>query len=377
MLWIVDDLPPGLAAEDFSLFLCPDTDAGVTAITSRTSDYAGLAEVLELDCLTPAESVALLAAHRRPAAGAEAAAGGQIAQALGGHPLALDVTGARLKRGITGYADVARRLTGDAALREYEVLARSFRGELPTGHEVSIVTTLSDSVTSLSAAAARALQFAAICDPGFAVPVRWASAVLFTGQGYQEAQDSDWLTDEGAVEAMSAGLEEITAAHLAETDGTTYLTHVLVTALTRHLLREEGGQEIETQIRLAALRWLVAGPPILVSPFSPVAETVAVAIGWHGLALLDETVRRWEDSPAGLRHDMATAQRMLGHLFTNAGAEWLQKESAARFARALLTTARTPDPQAVEIWLIWLNRTVSTPSAGRVSGNASSSCRKP
>ena len=46
---------------------------------------------------------------------------------------------------------------------------------------------------------------------------------------------------------------------------------------------------------------------------------------------------------------MATTQYWLGYLFENTGAEWLQKESTARFARALLTTAMTPDRQAIEI----------------------------
>jgi hypothetical protein len=332
VLWVVDDLPPALPSEDFALFQCPDPELGVTVITSRSAGYGGLARSLELDCLPRAESVGLLSAHRPPQAGAETAAAHQIADALGGHPLALDVTGARLKLGPASYPEVAARLAGGSTLQEYEAIARSFRGELPTGHEASIVVTLSDSVAGLSPPAARILQLAAIGSPGTAVPARWAAEVLF-----------------GDEHGLAGALDEVTAAHLAKADATSYLTHVLVAALARQRLRTAGGAAAEEGIRWAALRWLAGEPPALMSEFSQVPETVTAAVGWHTLALLDEAVRYWDRSSAADRTDMRTASDRVGILLSTTGAEWQEKEVKARFARQLLAAAQIPDAQTVDV----------------------------
>jgi hypothetical protein len=67
-LWIVDDLPGGLASDAFDGWLAPGR-YGRTLLTTRSRTYTGFGAQIDLGVLTPEEGLELLAKHR-PLAGA-------------------------------------------------------------------------------------------------------------------------------------------------------------------------------------------------------------------------------------------------------------------------------------------------------------------
>jgi tetratricopeptide (TPR) repeat protein len=144
-LWVIDDLPAGLTLEQVTAWLGPG--AARTLVTTRSREYGGLASDVQLGMLSDDEGLEVLGAHRAPADDAERHLARQIVAELGGHALALDVTGALLR--FESYAELLdglQRPDYDSA-----ELAARLHGHLPTGHERSISATLHQSLGRLGA----------------------------------------------------------------------------------------------------------------------------------------------------------------------------------------------------------------------------------
>jgi hypothetical protein len=147
-LWVVDDVPAGLEADEFRRWLAPHPLADTLA-TTQSREYSAFGRTVDAGLLEPTEAVELLHRHRSPADEVEEQQAVQLAADLDHHALALDVAGAavRFEAGATPYADFRAALAVPTA-DELEDAAQ-LSGVLPTGHEPSITVTLLRSIASL------------------------------------------------------------------------------------------------------------------------------------------------------------------------------------------------------------------------------------
>ena len=142
-LWIVDDLPSGLSADELREWQGP-APAG-TLITTRSAEYEGLPNV-PIGQLAHHEALELLTMRARPQDAAEQAAAESIVDLLGHHALAIDVAGAALR-----YQSLGEFASGLTDVSEDELqFAAELREELPTGHDRSIAATLARSIDLLA-----------------------------------------------------------------------------------------------------------------------------------------------------------------------------------------------------------------------------------
>ena len=142
-LWIVDDLPSGLSADELRKWQGP-APAG-TLITTRSAEYEGLPNV-PIGQLAHHEALELLTMRARPQDAAEQAAAESIVDLLGHHALAIDVAGAALR-----YQSLGEFASGLTDVSEDELqFAAELREELPTGDDRSIVATLARSIDLLA-----------------------------------------------------------------------------------------------------------------------------------------------------------------------------------------------------------------------------------
>jgi tetratricopeptide (TPR) repeat protein len=142
-LWVVDDLPDGLASEEVYRWVGPETAS--TLFTTRSTEYSGLIPDVPLGVLEPDEALRVLTSHRTPSTDDELEAARRVVEELGGHALAIDVAGATLR--FQSFGDLLANLE-DSTHDELE-LAAALREELPTGRERSISRTLSRSLDRL------------------------------------------------------------------------------------------------------------------------------------------------------------------------------------------------------------------------------------
>ncbi len=160
-LWIVDDFPGGVSREDREAWLAPGR-YGKTLLTTRSRAYAAFGTQVDLGVLGEDEGVEPLARHRTPGGDEEQAAARGLVEDLGGHALALDVAGAALRaaEGVRSFAQYRAALANPSA-DELELSTR-YAGELPSGHEASIASTLSRSIAQLDGAGRDFLRLAAL-----------------------------------------------------------------------------------------------------------------------------------------------------------------------------------------------------------------------
>ncbi len=147
-LWVVDDFPPGLDADEVRAWFAPHANA-TTLLTSTTREYANLAQEVHIGGLSAADGYSLLTARRTPLSTDEENAAGQLVEALAGHPLAVAICGAelRLEAGMRTFAEYLASLADPS--HDALELAAQLAAELPTGHEPSITATLLRSIELL------------------------------------------------------------------------------------------------------------------------------------------------------------------------------------------------------------------------------------
>ena len=146
-LWIVDDVPSGVAASDLQRYWFARGANASTLITTRSREYGALGERLDLGVLSPHEAVELLTRAPRAQKVRKKLPYRRLPSVLGYHPLAVEVAGSYLAKGIQTFQEFLDELSlpnRDAI--EYGALLME---SLPTGHDRSISRTLFKSISLL------------------------------------------------------------------------------------------------------------------------------------------------------------------------------------------------------------------------------------
>ena len=239
-LWVVDDVPDGLEPQALRRWLAPDAIAR-TLMTTRSRAYGTLARPVDLSVLHPDEAFQLLTSRRLPANNEEEDRARALANDLGYHSLALDVTAAAVQSyGREPY----RTLRNELALESRDALelAAELADALPNGHEPSIANTVLRSVRGLESEGQDLLRLASV----LAVAPITASLVIavFEAAGLPKAQ---W--------AQRKAFQQLTQASLAEIAGDDARTvHTLVSRSMRFQEKSTPGRT--ELLRAAAVRVL-------------------------------------------------------------------------------------------------------------------------
>ena len=228
-LWLVDDLPEGLAAGEARAWAAPHEQAA-TLITTRSTSYTAFAQV-RLEMLDEASAIELLTAGDEPGSEEEREAARVIAvELLGCYAQAVDVAGAqiRLRQGDSAYRDFLRRSRESSPVDRLEHAAQ-ITGQLPNGHETSIVSTLRDAIESLEEDARDLLRLAS----QLAVePIDLDLAAQITSRNEETADE--------AADRLDLALSSLEHASLARPNVTpanesAYLVHTLIAATAQHI----------------------------------------------------------------------------------------------------------------------------------------------
>jgi hypothetical protein len=187
VLWIVDDLPAGLSRGQLDRWLAPVPGAA-TIVTTRTTSYQDAIASLEIEALDELDGVALLASRPALANTFDPDAAARIVAALGGHPLALDVSGALLSRATAPtMAAFAAELENPARIRA-AALGEELRIELPSGHESSILLTILRSIEQLDDDGLTVLTLAGVLGPR---PLQISMDLLTVAASYLLGEDDE------------------------------------------------------------------------------------------------------------------------------------------------------------------------------------------
>jgi len=263
-LWVIDDLPGGLDRHELDAWL-PGYAGARTLVTVRNRGYGAIGASVDLSVLDTDDAVRLLELHRQVDAG-DASALRALAEDLGGHAQALDVTGAALRaeigaRSVQEYRRALARPTDD----ELE-LAAELSDALPNGHERSITVTLSRSIERLPPQGRDFLLTAALLA---AEPI---TVVLLAGV-FSDADSLD--EDAGARQAVRA-MKQAESASLAELVDHVHGARQVHALVARAVRFTEGDSERLRVLRLAAVRTVSAELDVLTAAPAR-AETGALA----------------------------------------------------------------------------------------------------
>ncbi|MBF0325545.1 MAG: tetratricopeptide repeat protein [Alphaproteobacteria bacterium] len=213
-LWVVDDLPHGLTAQQARAWFAP-TAQGRTLVTTRTRTLDAIARPVELAELGEDEALLLLTLNRTPKDAAEEKAAQAIVAELGRHALAVDL--ARHLVRLQGYPKVLADLRDPD--KEALALAERLSIELPTGHEKSIAQTFLRSIQMLDANGLDALRVAAQLAPHTAIPQALLARIRM---------EADDLPKDQAEEEALLAVAQGEAHSLCEISEDGYVVHALV-----------------------------------------------------------------------------------------------------------------------------------------------------
>jgi tetratricopeptide (TPR) repeat protein len=227
-LWIVDDLPPGLATAEFKRWLAPRPLAK-TLVTTRSRDYGALARSITPGLLDDWEAYALLTGRRAPSGPNEIREARALATELGNHALALDVAGGALLHyaSATRFADF-RAALADPSEDELE-LAAELADTLPAGHERSIAATLRRGIEWLGEEGLDVLRLASVL----------AVAPIRTSLVMNAFAEADRLDARAAHHRTLRASRQATSLSLAESDGDFLSVHTLVSRTVRFVVNTE------------------------------------------------------------------------------------------------------------------------------------------
>ncbi len=147
-LFIVDDVPSDITAYDLQRFWFARGTNASTLITTRSREYGAFGHQLDLEVLSPEEAVTLLTRGHRIKDTAEGVAAQQLTEALGYHPLGVEVAGSYLARGVQSLQEYLREL-GQSQQHEPLEYGALLKESLPTGHDRSITRTFLKSIQAL------------------------------------------------------------------------------------------------------------------------------------------------------------------------------------------------------------------------------------
>lgn len=230
-LWVVDDLPLSVGAQEYRQWFAPN-GLGKTLITTRSHTYDVIGGIVDLGVLEEREGYELLTTRRTPADAEEEQAARGIVETLGCHALALDVAGGALawqteRETFAGFHAKIWR-PASAAL----AAAAELGVALPNGHQRSIANALICSVELLGEPTRDFLRLASVLG-GDPIPVD-----LVDGVFQRLADVSDSGIADPAEEAVKHCLAEHAAANIRSTEeGDELSRSYAVHALLRHTMR--------------------------------------------------------------------------------------------------------------------------------------------
>jgi hypothetical protein len=256
-LWVVDDVPNGLDGEALRRRFAPHALAR-TLITTRSREYGSLAKGIDLSVLTPDEAYQLLTSRKEPSGEGEQQEARLLAEDLGYHALALDVTASAVSSygGATPFAGFRAQLT--RADKDSLELAKDLADALPNGHEASIAQTMLRSIRHLREEGQDFLRLASVLAVA-PIPASLVSAVFEQADGLSH-QDAEWR--------QAQAFDQVRKASLAEVSGENQEARTVHTLVSRTVrFAEKGAPEPTERLRTAAVKALraeiakVAGDP--------------------------------------------------------------------------------------------------------------------
>jgi hypothetical protein len=226
-LWVLDDVPDRFTIKELREVLPPHPIA-TTLFTTRSRSLDAVAPAVDLDVLPAQDAVALLTARREPADDAEWRAAREIAAALGGHALTLDVAGSALQKreGLQTFTQFLGAL-GRPDRDELEIAAE-LADALPSSHERNIVHVLRASIDLLDGAGRDFLDLAAGLESA-PIPAGLVADTFARAKGLDAEAAAD-LAARGVADAASLSL-----AAPAEQAAGCWRVHVLVSRTQRFL----------------------------------------------------------------------------------------------------------------------------------------------
>ena len=219
-LWVVDDLPPGLDNTTLRSWFAPH-GLGSTLITTRSREYNGQGQTIDVGVLKPDEALALLTRLRPPANDTEREAAVAITLALGYHALAVDVAGGVMDDySYREFLDEIKNPNKDAL-----ALVARLGAELPNDHDKSIAATLLHSIKRLNEPGLDLLRLAA----------QTLTAPIPKGLLFDAFAELDGLEGEEASERGRLALSETRKHSLIEDEerGAAFSVHTLISRTLR------------------------------------------------------------------------------------------------------------------------------------------------
>jgi tetratricopeptide (TPR) repeat protein len=246
-LWVVDDVPNGLNGETLRGWFAPHALAR-TLITTRSREYGSLVNGIDLSGLAQEEAYQLLTSRKSPLGEAEQEHARELANDLGYHPLALDVTAAALQSLVANapFADFRARLARPD--KDALALAETLADALPNGHEKSITQTMLHSILNVGAEGRDFLRLASVLAVA-PIPASLVAAV------FEKANE---LSREDAEERAALAFKQVTSASLAEVAGTKQHARAVHTLVSRTVQFREARSERTQELRSAAVKALAS-----------------------------------------------------------------------------------------------------------------------
>jgi hypothetical protein len=298
-LWIVDDVPSGISGSDLQRYwFAPGSNAS-TLITTRSREYGALGQQLDLGLLSSEEAMTLLTRGHRPTNDPEKTAARQLTEALGCHPLAIEVAGSYLAKVGNSFQQYLEELTDPR--QDVLEIGALLRESLPTGHDRSITRTLLKNIELLGEEGRDFLRLAS------------ALAVAPIARSFLREVFEFVGVEKGILKTVLEALDQVDSLSLCEKAGhDSRRVHTLVSRVVRFKL---GDNDRIEQLRKAAVGVLCRRLSVAVDVREHPGIANEVAHGRHltatGVVTEDDvTLAGWIGRHDYVRGDYAGARKL-------------------------------------------------------------------
>ncbi len=227
-LWVVDDVPTGLAGHGNAVkaWLSPSPLAR-TLITTRSHEYRNFGGAIPLEVLSNDQAKNLLKKHGIEITSQEEDTD-DLLERLGGHSLALDIAGTAIKEN----GGHIHRLLEEIETDNDDLLNAPIEltGELPAGHQPSIVKTFKHSIDRLDEPGKDLLRIAANLSPE---PIRDEFVLMIFRDTYGLNEKDSRRKCTGAL--RQAAQYSLINRRRNSLSGNSFYVHPLISASVRYL----------------------------------------------------------------------------------------------------------------------------------------------
>ncbi len=294
-LWVVDDVPTGLAGHGNAVkaWLSPSPLAR-TLITTRSHEYRNFGGAIPLEVLSNDQAKNLLKKHGIEITSQEEDTD-DLLERLGGHSLALDIAGTAIKEN----GGHIHRLLEEIETDNDDLLNAPIEltGELPAGHQPSIVKTFKHSIDRLDEPGKDLLRIAANLSPE---PIRDEFVELII-------RKADDLNEKDSIRTCKRALRQSAQYSLIFRHEHLFNVHALISASVRYLGMtddDRGKALLNTTIELLHF---------IINPESSYEEASSIALEVTHARFLTETV----DKASGL--ELLGLLNRLAHFYNQRG----------------------------------------------------------